>query len=124
MYTTRRKEILDKYRLSPKGKVTEAKYKTSPKGVAARAKANIRQEEATKLIWRILYRLKTMLGCCQCGYAKCSAALSFHHCRGIKKFGVTSGRPHSWLSILGELDKCDVLCSNCHMELHHLKGRS
>lgn len=62
-------------------------------------------------------------GCCKnCGYNKNYAALSFHHrtpndksfsldCRNIGNRNIKS--------LLKELDKCDLLCMNCHMETHY-----
>lgn len=59
--------------------------------------------------------------CQKCGYNKCQAALDFHHinpneknfsiCKkyGCRKFNDT---------IKKELDKCILLCANCHREEH------
>jgi len=56
--------------------------------------------------------------CCICGYAKCSQALDFHHLTN-KHFGISAkGYTRSWESIRRELDKCIILCANCHRELH------
>lgn len=58
--------------------------------------------------------------CEQCGYDKCIAALEFHHLDPlIKEFSISSdGYGKSWEKIKIELDKCDLLCSNCHREKH------
>jgi predicted HNH restriction endonuclease len=55
-------------------------------------------------------------GKCQiCGYKKCNRALSFHH----KDFGLsTAGLTRSWEKTKAELDKCILVCANCHMEIH------
>jgi transcription elongation factor Elf1 len=58
---------------------------------------------------------------CQiCGYKKCSRALNFHHRDSLQKdFGLSArGLTRSWERIKKELDKCVLVCSNCHMELH------
>lgn len=60
-------------------------------------------------------------GACQvCGYAKSTRALSFHHRNPAKKdFGLSSkGITRSWEKTKRELDKCILLCMNCHMEVH------
>ena len=59
-------------------------------------------------------------GICQgCGYSKCLRALAFHHRDPSKKlFGIGGSHCRSWTSIKLELDKCDLLCMNCHAELH------
>lgn len=58
--------------------------------------------------------------CLICGYKKCPRALSFHHLDPKKKdFGVAAkGFTRSWDKIRKEIDKCVLLCANCHMEIH------
>lgn len=58
--------------------------------------------------------------CAHCGYNKCNDAFDFHHKDPAKKdFGIAaSGHCRSWQEIQNELDKCILLCSNCHRELH------
>jgi hypothetical protein len=59
-------------------------------------------------------------GRCQlCGYNKCNAALEFHHLnKGEKSFGLSrKGITRSWESIRRELDKCVLICANCHREV-------
>jgi 5-methylcytosine-specific restriction endonuclease McrA len=60
-------------------------------------------------------------GKCQiCGYDKCSRALSFHHLDPSKKDFTISARglTRSWTKLQEEIDKCVLLCANCHMEVH------
>ncbi len=60
-------------------------------------------------------------GACQiCGYKKCNRALSFHHKDPTKKdFGLSAeGLTRSWEKTKIELDKCILVCANCHMEIH------
>lgn len=57
--------------------------------------------------------------CFKCGYSKNLAALCFHHRDPkIKEFGWVELRLKKWESIVEELKKCDLLCSNCHNEIH------
>ena len=58
--------------------------------------------------------------CSICGYNKCIQALEFHHFNaGEKDFGISAkGYTRSWNSIKMELDKCVLLCANCHREVH------
>ena len=58
--------------------------------------------------------------CAVCGYNKCNRALSFHHLDPTKKdFGLSvKGITRSWEKTQKELDKCILLCANCHMEVH------
>lgn len=58
--------------------------------------------------------------CAVCGYKKCQRALSFHHKNPNQKdFGLSvRGLTRSWEKIKAEIDKCILLCANCHMEVH------
>lgn len=57
--------------------------------------------------------------CEKCGYSKCNRALSFHHLdKAEKSFGIGSKLSRSWSVLQKELDKCVLLCANCHMETH------
>ena len=47
------------------------------------------------------------------------AALHFHHRNPAEKdFSISGAHARSWVSISGELDKCDLVCANCHAEIH------
>lgn len=58
-------------------------------------------------------------GKCQiCGYNKCPAALDLHHISGKKDFGIgDKGYTRSWKTVKKELDKCILVCANCHREI-------
>lgn len=58
--------------------------------------------------------------CVQCGYNKCVAAFDFHHLDPSEKdFGLSSVKLNRFDDkIKQELDKCILLCSNCHRETH------
>ena len=55
-----------------------------------------------------------------CGYDKCIDALEFHHLNPEEKdFGIgCKGYTRSWEKVKNELDKCIMICSNCHREIH------
>jgi predicted HNH restriction endonuclease len=56
-----------------------------------------------------------------CGYSKCESALEFHHLNPNEKdFNISSIRQLSNFTekIKNELDKCILVCSNCHREIH------
>jgi len=59
--------------------------------------------------------------CARCGYAKCPAALVFHHPDPDgKDFGISSnGVSRSFAKCKPEIEKCIMLCSNCHAEVHY-----
>lgn len=58
--------------------------------------------------------------CEKCGYNKCITALEFHHLDPNEKdFGIAkSGVTRAWEKVKIELDKCIMVCSNCHREIH------
>lgn len=61
-------------------------------------------------------------GKCQCcGYDKCTQALEFHHVDPTQKdFGLgAKGYTRSWEKNKEELDKCVMVCANCHREIHY-----
>lgn len=58
--------------------------------------------------------------CEQCGYDRCREALEFHHRDlAMKDFSISSrGYTRSWARVKEELDKCILVCANCHREIH------
>lgn len=59
--------------------------------------------------------------CHICGYKKCYAALEFHHLDRKTKGKLTPTQlitQRSWEELIKELDKCILVCSNCHKEIH------
>lgn len=58
--------------------------------------------------------------CMKCGYDRCTAALEFHH-RDPTEKDPTWRKGWSMERLKEELDKCDILCANCHREEHWLK---
>lgn len=72
---------------------------------------------------RKLFLIRLLGGACQrCGYVRNHAAMNFHHIvPELKSFELDlrciSNR--SWQRVLDEVAKCDLLCSNCHLEVHN-----
>lgn len=57
--------------------------------------------------------------CSICSYDKCIRSLVFHHRDpSTKKFGISGNYGYSWEVLQEELDKCDLICANCHGEIH------
>ncbi len=58
--------------------------------------------------------------CSFCGYDRVIDALEFHHLgAGKKDFGLSQrGLTRSWKRIKEELNKCILVCANCHREIH------
>ena len=57
--------------------------------------------------------------CIVCNYDKCIAALHFHHIEPHEKeFGFSSNMTKPFDVLQFELNKCIIVCSNCHSEIH------
>jgi hypothetical protein len=60
--------------------------------------------------------------CCVCGYNKCNDALILHHLDPAQKeysiSAISRASALSWDTIIKELRKCIMMCSNCHKEVH------
>ncbi|MFA6494923.1 MAG: hypothetical protein WC246_00960 [Candidatus Paceibacterota bacterium] len=83
-----------------------------------------RREELIRAVAKRRRKIKLMAieykgGKCQvCGYDKYPGALDLHHVNGKKSFGIgDKGYTRSWEKIKQELDKCILVCANCHREI-------
>mgnify|MGYP002507682637 CR=1 FL=1 len=57
--------------------------------------------------------------CSICGYNKCNRSLQFHHLdETTKELELSSSWSASWERTKKELDKCILVCANCHGEMH------
>jgi len=64
---------------------------------------------------------KKTLKCNRCGYSD-YRALQFHHSDDNKEGNPSViARQRSWENVKRELDKCEVLCANCH-QIEHFGG--
>lgn len=71
--------------------------------------------------WRKAKKLKAIEykgGKCEiCGYSKCIWALEFHHINPELKLFEIGNNTFSWEKNQKELDKCILVCANCHREI-------
>ena len=56
--------------------------------------------------------------CIRCGYNTCIKALEFHHIDPSKKDFTISNDHFKLIEAMQESQKCILICSNCHKELH------
>ncbi len=99
------------------------KHNTKP-DIDSISKSNKGRNSKDVSEWRRRTKLKLIEykgGKCQrCGYDKpCAGAYDFHHRDSSKKeFGISSGCVQAFEKMKEEADKCDLLCKNCHAEVH------
>lgn len=83
---------------------------------------NCRQNYRKKLLKKKAIEYKGEK-CQICGYDKCENSLTFHHLDpSEKEFTISERYNLSWEKLKKELDKCILLCANCHGE-EHAKGQ-
>lgn len=80
-------------------------------------------ESEASILKKQKYKLKAIqykgCKCEKCGYDKNISALEFHHLDpDMKDFNITATH-RCWEEVKAELDKCILLCANCHRELHN-----
>lgn len=57
--------------------------------------------------------------CELCGYDENLGAIAFHHIEpSTKSFEISKRRHATVETFKGELEKCAILCQNCHAEVH------
>ena len=84
-----------------------------------------RREELIRAVAKRRRKIKALAleykgGKCQiCGYDKYQGSLDLHHIDpSEKEFGIGhKGYTRSWQKVKAELDKCILVCANCHREI-------
>ena len=93
-------------------------YDCIPQGL----EKNERTKLERKIIRAIIDKEKIKRGCDICGYNKCPAALEWHHEGNDKEFNpgdiIKAGTSKSLEIYRKETQKCILVCSNCHREIH------
>ncbi len=98
---------------------TKDKHKKSMQAVRYRAKHGDALRTYTRTFQRTraqaLAEIKLERGCATCGYRGHPHALHFDHLPGTEKRGNVSNMwQATWAEVLKEIEKCQVLCANCH----------
>lgn len=69
-------------------------------------------------------QIKLDSGCADCGYKEFPYVLGFDHVTGDKEFDVGLRITVSMERLLKEIDKCDVVCHNCHAIRTHNRRKT
>jgi predicted HNH restriction endonuclease len=84
------------------------------------------KESSTRNNKKIFLEIKGTL-CELCGYDKCNSSLVFHHVNpDEKEFRLAEIKikfDTNVEKIMNELNKCQLLCQNCHQEIHIDRNR-
>lgn len=99
------------------GEIVPSKFYGRMKQVCRRC-WNIRTVQRTK---ETTTRIREFMGgrCRICNFDKYPVALEMHHLdRSTKDRDFHHMRCWSWQRLLGEAEKCVLLCSNCHAAVH------
>lgn len=103
-------------------KLTGRSFETVKKYVQVIKRVKKVTNSESVMLWRKKTKKKLIEykgGKCElCGYSKCERALEFHHTNPNEKDFSISGRSLSFDKLKNEVDKCMLVCSNCHSEIH------
>ena len=67
-------------------------------------------------------KIKAEAQCMDCGEGD-EEVFEFDHVRGERKFTIMAGVRTSWPALLAELEKCDIICANCHVRRSKARGQ-
>lgn len=103
-------------------KIKGHSFETVKKYISTSNKKKPQSPTESVTLWRKRVKLKLIEykgGKCElCGYNKCSTSLHFHHKNPNEKDFSISGKSLSFEKLKKEVDKCILVCSNCHGEIH------
>ena len=103
-------------------KKTNRSFETVKKYVEVKKREKLTTNSESVILWRKRTKIKLIEykgGECEiCGYNTCMRALSFHHKNPSEKDFTISGKSLSFEKLKEEVDKCMLVCSNCHCEIH------
>lgn len=89
-------------------------YPLHNKRRAARRKAD------TQGVKKAIRDIKESSPCTDCGVSYPYYVMQFDHIRGEKSFEIARAvSSHAMPRLLQEIEKCDLVCANCHMERTH-----
>jgi len=95
-------------------------YRRNPSKRKAKVAANVTRMRARRMV--LLSEFKSR-PCLDCGNTYPPYVMDFDHTRGekVSEVGVLVTRGASVSRILAEIDKCDIVCANCHRIRTHTR---
>ena len=97
-------------------------FETVQKYVKQKEKTRKMSNSEAVIDWRKRKKIELVEykgGKCEiCGYNKSVNALQFHHKNPNDKDFTVSGKSLSFEKLKKEVDKCVLVCANCHAEIH------
>lgn len=108
----RERRYAKKFRDSGKAKAYKKIWLNTEKGKACNRRSSTNRYKKHKTL---LDNFKAGKCCVDCGFNKWPECLDFHHIDpGEKEFTISQSLTKSWARTLKEIDKCILLCANCH----------
>ncbi len=87
-----------------------------------RTKYREQQESRRKQNIHRIDEIRKSNPCTVCGQDKYYMLCFHHRDKTEKEFSIGMSTNFSWKRLEAEIDKCDIMCSNCHIEYHHING--
>jgi hypothetical protein len=105
----------DRYRLRHPERDKLSRYIADKKYKALHAeKIAFRKAARRKVRMELIAKCKDV-PCADCGGRFPTECMDFDHVRGVKKFSIgTEAAAKYWPTLLTEIEKCDIVCANCH----------
>ena len=120
------KQYTKQYRSTHKKEIKQYRNTHKKENKQYREKHKEERKEYNKKYRRynknLMHTLKVN-GCAICGYDKCDGALDFHHVNPKDKKFLINYTALSKKDNTEELNKCILLCANCHREIHYANSR-
>ena len=120
--TEKRNAYVREYRRKNPDKVKrwdENRSRNTPEGM--RKFLDWQNERRREYKRKILELKKASNGCIECGWYEHPEILQYHHReKEAKSFVLSTGNlgTRAWKKILEEIEKCDLICPNCHFWKH------
>lgn len=81
-------------------------------------KVTVSSKKKRKIVRQIVETIKEKYGCCLCP-ERIGCCLSFHHVNNDKDIDVGTLVLHkTYKKLFAEINKCVVVCENCHRKVH------